>query len=316
MELLYWGGDSAFAYVQQQTATYLAQFPQTTLLVRRIDHLDQLEAEEPPLCVFTDQQQALSAQVVVLIQEEPSQQISGGSHDWQLFRNSNDEIHFAQLMRYVALQAERALVHHAISTPMAHDLRGTLGVVALSAELLRNKDGMDKIAQKLLSARTKAETLISELQIVSSPYFFSQLPTNKAVEAHHSVRSLNEVLNETVSWFSAAHREHQFSFDPLRPGAVAARYSGLILRGVVDTLARLSPRPAAVRVSQLDDCKLQIAWEAPLALEHQMLLQRLSPEHINGLPSRWQLCLYAARADESRLTFNFSDSQSILVYEY
>jgi len=328
MELIYSGGDRQYAYLLQHTAMYLARFPIAKLVVRRVVQEDELEGDKTLLCLVTDRDSKSSARLVVVIHDEVSihndEAKNVPAHDgrWHLFRGHDDELNFAQLMKHVALQAERMRLHQLIADPIVHDLRGALGIVALSAELLKSQPELDKIVQKLLSARSKAEALVSELQLASTPDFLNPFLVPEPQETRHHALPLHEIMRDTSTWFSAAHREHQFKVEPLGPATAASRYSGVILRGLVDTLARLSSSPSEIRVSAFDDRKLQITLESQLETEQRQALERSSAaidveaESHGRLPFRWWLCLYAARAEGSKLRVNSSATQLTLVYEY
>lgn len=338
MELIYWGEDSKHLYLREQTDAYMARFPNANLVVRRLVREDELTADEHLLCLISDQQCTSSAQVLVVIHDDvvnhdDGQQIPVNDSSWHLFVGQNDETNFAQLMRHVALQAERMRLHQLISAPIVHDLRGALGIVALSAEILKSHSGLDKIVQKLLSARTKAEALVSDLQVASSPDFLNPLPTQRKVREQHHSRSLHEILQETAIWFSAAHREHQFAVGPLEPAATAARYSGLIVRGIVDTLARLSPEPSEICVLASNNGQLQITLAAQLTIESRQALDRLGSTYLapsthseaaaplaeesrDVLPFRWWLSLHAVRADDGKLSVSSNDKHLTVIYDY
>lgn len=192
----------------------------------------------------------------------------------------------AALLRWLSVARileEQFRLQTVISSPFSHDFRGALSVVQLASQLAGRNAAMSAVAQRLNSAAFRLESLLRDLR------FAGRVRGGRKEETEQG--TFRSAVVQLRGWLESMHRQrvvHIEAPDPILD-RVAPTDLDLVLRGVVDAVARLTPPSGDVslRLSEWEG-QLMLVAKAPLdasSEELEMLLTRPIEEwSLSGLP--------------------------------
>lgn len=231
--------------------------------------------------------------------------------EWWIVRGEQEKLHLLQALHHLETLDQLRELDWVAEDPLPHDFRGAVGILQLANQVLRSSQTPASVTSKLESASVKLSALLEDLSLLAKPRSRRGsflLPPPETGSPPPSNPEWPEQLAEVERWFDAAHRGRELMTQ------VNARFPGThsesaaVIRGLVDTAARLSPSSAPILVGTTHDeqrahvaVTVSLASEAPLSTRH---LLSLSEGPLRGmvhrLPFRLRVSLAcAARAGDT-----------------
>lgn len=231
--------------------------------------------------------------------------------EWWVIRGENEKLHLLQALHHLSTLEQLRELDWVAQDPLPHDFRGAVGILQLANQVLRASQAPASVTSKLESASVKLSALLEDLSLLAKPRSGRGSFVLTAPETGSGPPSnpeWPEQLAEVERWFEAAHRGRELltQVNASFPGTHSE--SAAVIRGLVDTAARLSPSSAPILVGTDGDEKrahvavtVSLASEAPLSTRH---LHNLSDGPLRGmvhrLPFRLRVSLAcAARAGDA-----------------
>lgn len=216
--------------------------------------------------------------------------------------------HDAAQLQAALHQAQRLTRAHDLSrallSPYSHDVRGSIGVLGLTQQLLAATGGHDTVCKKLRACRTRLEAHLEDLNHLVPTYLGSDgTPAPSA--------AWSAAIDELREWFEANHRGCTLEITSDGPvSCKAPADAAALLRALVDTLTRTgnSKTPITLRIggSEVGVTYLEAEGSADQATEEQRQAltqpsETWANQTINVVPYRLRACAVWASVNDARL---------------